>query len=59
MAERELNEPNRGDRRFVRRDDQGRFEEVVDAGRSSAQDQRREADKPAREGHGDTGDRES
>ena len=59
MAERELIEPNPGDKRYVRRDDQGQFEEVVDVGRSSAQDQRREAKTPADKGQGDRGNREA
>jgi hypothetical protein len=59
MTDRELNEPNPGDKRYVRRDDEGQFEEVEDVGRSSAQDQRREAETATRPGQGDRGDRES
>ncbi|MES2903217.1 MAG: hypothetical protein V4696_03445 [Pseudomonadota bacterium] len=45
------------DKRYVRRDDKGRFDESDDVGRSSAQDQKRDsANKPAR-GDGDKGDR--
>jgi hypothetical protein len=57
MADRELIEPNPGDKRYVRRDAQGRFKEVVDVGRSSAQDQKRTAKYPAKKGQGDRGDR--
>ena len=53
---RELVAP-RGDRRFVRRDAKGRFNEVVDAGRSLSQDRRRKAKTRARRGEGDRGDR--
>ena len=45
------------DKRFVRRDDQGRFKDVVDVGRSLAQDQRKEAKTVAKKGQGDRGDR--
>lgn len=58
MTERELIDTGR-DKRFVRRDDQGRFDEVEDVGRSLAQDQKREAQREAEKGHGDKGDRKS
>lgn len=45
------------DKRYVRRDEQGRFDEVVDVGRSLAQDVRKEAKTEAPKGHGDRGDR--
>jgi hypothetical protein len=59
MAEkkRELIEPNPGDKRYVRRDDKGRFDEVVDVGRSLAQDQKKSATTKSKPGHGDKGDR--
>ena len=47
------------DKRYVRRDEQGRFDEVVDVGRSLAQDQRKDAKTVAEKGHGDRGDRPS
>jgi hypothetical protein len=47
------------DKRYVRRDEQGQFDEVEDVGRSSAQDQRRDAEHEARAGQGDRGDRTS
>ena len=56
---RELNEPNEGDKRYVRRDEKGRFSEVEDVGRSLAQDQKREAQAEAKRGEGDRGDRRS
>lgn len=45
------------DKRYVRRDEKGRFDEVVDVGRSHAQDQRRDATSESRPGYGDRGDR--
>jgi hypothetical protein len=45
------------DKRYVRRDEQGRFDEVVDVGRSLAQDQRKDAKTVAEKGQGDRGDR--
>lgn len=56
-GKRELIEPHKGDRRFVRRDDAGRFKEVEDAGRSMAQDRQRQAKNESTPGHGDRGDR--
>ena len=45
------------DKRFVRRDEEGKFKEVVDVGRSLAADQRHDAKTKARKGEGDRGDR--
>lgn len=59
MSKRELIEPNPGDKRYVRRDDKGRFKEVDDVGRSLSQDQKRHAETEAPRGHGDRGDRRS
>lgn len=56
---RELIEPNAGDKRYVRRDEKGRFDEVVDVGRSLAQDRKRKAKTQATKGQGDRGDRKS
>ena len=56
-GKRELIEPNKGDKRYVRRDENGRFSEVEDVGRSSAQDQKRSAKTKSKPGHGDRGDR--
>ena len=55
-AKRELIAPN-GDKRFVRRDDRGRFDEVDDVGRSLSQDVRKSARKKVPAGQGDKGDR--
>jgi len=56
MPDREL--INTGtDKRYVRRDEHGRFKESVDVGRSLAADQRHKAKHESREGQGDRGDR--
>ena len=57
MSKRELIEPNPGDKRYARRDEEGRFTEMVDVGRSLSQDRRREAKTEAPKGQGDRGDR--
>lgn len=56
MPDRELIDTTR-DKRYVRRDEQGEFKEVEDVGRSSANDQRRNAENDTRKGQGDRGDR--
>jgi hypothetical protein len=56
-GKRELIEPHKGDKRYVRRDAQGRFSEVEDVGRSLAQDRRRQAKSSSKPGYGDRGDR--
>jgi hypothetical protein len=56
-GKRELIEPHKGDRRFVRRDSNGRFSEVEDAGRSMSQDRKRSAKSTSKPGYGDRGDR--
>ena len=45
------------DKRYVRRDGQGRFKESDDVGRSLAQDTKGEATTKAKKGQGDRGDR--
>jgi hypothetical protein len=55
---RELIEPNPGDKRYVRRDEQGRFTTAqVDVGRSLARDNDQRANKTVPPGQGDKGDR--
>lgn len=44
------------DKRFVRRDEKGRFDEVADVGRSLAQDRKQHAKKTVPAGQGDRGD---
>ncbi len=56
--DRELIEPNPGDKRYIRRDEQGRFtDEQADVGRSLAQDRKRHAKSTSKKGQGDKGDR--
>jgi hypothetical protein len=45
------------DKRFVRRDKEGRFSESDDVGRSMASDQKRDSKTKPRRGEGDKGDR--
>lgn len=54
---RELVEPTKGDKRYVRRDEEGRFGEQDDVSRSLSQDRKREAKSVAKKGQGDKGDR--
>ena len=54
---RELIEPNEGDKRFIRRDEEGKFtEDQVDVSRSLSQDARQHSKTPAKKGQGDKGD---
>jgi len=56
-SHRELVDTGR-DKRFVRRDDKGQFDEVADVGRSLAQDIQQEAKTKVPPGQGDRGDQE-
>ena len=56
MAKRELIDTGT-DKRYVRRDEKGRFKDVVDVGKSLAQDVRKKAETVAKPGQGDRGDR--
>lgn len=58
MTKRELIDTG-NDKRYVRRDEDGKFKESVDVGRSSAADQRQDAENEAKPGEGDKGDRKS
>ena len=58
-GKRELIEPHKGDKRYVRRNDDGRFSESDDVGKSLAQDVRKPAKTVARKGQGDRGDRKT
>ena len=57
MSKRELIEPHQGDKRYVRRDGQGRFGESDDVGRSLAAARRQHAKTESKPGQGDRGDR--
>ena len=57
-SKRELIEPNEGDKRYVRRDEEGRFTDSQDdVSRSLSQDQKRKAKTEVKSGQGDRGDR--
>lgn len=57
MADRELIEPNEGDKRYVRRNEEGEFTDSQDdVGRSLAQDQKQRAKTEVKKGQGDRGD---
>jgi hypothetical protein len=59
-GKRELIEPHKGDKRYVRRDAKGHFtEKQVDVGRSLAADRRSKSKTAAKPGQGDRGDRRS
>lgn len=58
MTKRELIDTGT-DKRFVRRDERGRFKKSVDVGRSLATDRRKQAKAEARPGQGDRGDRKT
>jgi hypothetical protein len=60
MPGREIIEPQKGDKRYARRDEAGRFtDDQTDVGRSSAADQRQHSKTPAKKGQGDRGDRQN
>lgn len=60
MTKRELIEPNKGDKRYVRRDSDGQFtSDQVDVGKSLTADRRQHSKTPAKPGEGDRGDRQS
>ncbi len=52
---RELIEPN-GDKRYIKRDEQGRIKESDDVSRSLSQDVKKTAKKKVEPGYGDQGD---
>ena len=58
-SKRELVEPHAGDKRYIRRDEQGRIKESVDVSKSLSSDQKTKARNKAKPGHGDRGDRQS
>jgi hypothetical protein len=56
MSKRELIEPHKGDKRYVRRDSQGQFTKEVDVGKSLSADRRHKAKTDPGPGQGDRGD---
>ncbi|MQB46030.1 hypothetical protein [Rhizobium sp. ICMP 5592] len=57
MSKRELIDTGT-DKRYVRRDEDGKFKESVDVSRSLSADARQDAKREAKSGEGDKGDRE-
>lgn len=55
-GKRELIEPTPGDKRYVARDEKGRFDSVVDVGRSLAKDRETKAAATVKPGYGHKGD---
>ena len=56
-TKRTLIEPHKGDKRYIRRDEQGQFtEKQVDVGKSLAADRRSHSKTVAPKGQGDCGD---
>jgi hypothetical protein len=58
MSKRELIDTGT-ERRYVRRDESGKFKESVNVGRSRSSDKRRKAKHDAKPGQGDKGDRKN
>jgi hypothetical protein len=56
ISKRELIEPTKGDKRYVRRNAKGEFNKVVDVGKSLSADKRTTAKKKVPKGQGDRGD---
>lgn len=56
MTKRERITPNEGDSRYVRRDEEGKFKEQVDVGKSLKQDRAKDARTTVKSGQGDRGD---
>jgi hypothetical protein len=56
MSQRELIEPHKGDKRYVRRNEDGTFKESDDVSRSLSQDVRRKARTKKPRNEGDKGD---
>jgi hypothetical protein len=56
MPNRELIDTG-NDKRYVRRDERGRFTQSTDVGRSLAADRRQPAENTSKSGQGDRGDR--
>jgi hypothetical protein len=54
---REMIEPHKGDKRYVRRDRQGEFKKEEGVGRSLSADRRSKAKRVVKKGEGDRGDR--
>ena len=55
-SKRELIEPNPGDKRYIRRDEDGKIETSVDLNHSLSRDDKHNAKKTSKPGQGDHGD---
>ena len=55
-SKREQIEPNEGDKRYIRRDDEGKIKESDDLNRSLSQDDKKNAKTTVPPGQGDQGD---
>ncbi|ASQ04051.1 hypothetical protein HR059_07220 [Sinorhizobium meliloti WSM1022] len=58
MSKRELIDTGT-DKRYVRRDESGKFKQSVDVGRSLSSDKKQKAKHDAKPGQGDKGDRKN
>ena len=58
-GKRELIEPHEGDKRYVRRDESGKFSESDDLNKSLSEDDKRHAKTDSRPGQGDKGDKKT
>ncbi|RVQ01495.1 hypothetical protein [Sinorhizobium meliloti] len=58
MSKRELIDTGT-DKRYVRRDESGKFKQSVDVGRSLSSDRKQKAKNDAKPGQGDKGDRKN
>lgn len=56
ISQRELIEPHKGDKRYVRRGENGRFTDSVDVGRSLSQDARQHTSRKKPRNEGTRGD---
>jgi hypothetical protein len=56
-SKRTIIEPHKGDKRFARRDEEGRFTEQDDVSRSLSRDVRQHSKRVAKPGYGDRGDK--
>jgi len=56
MSKRELIEPNPGDKRYIRRDAEGKIADTVDLNKSLSQDDKHNSKKTSKPGQGDKGD---
>lgn len=56
MSKRELIEPNEGDKRYIRRDKEGKIADSVNLNQSLARDDAHNSKKTAKPGEGDKGD---